>query len=61
MIMLVAKKMKWCAYGPKTLQIRNVQKMNKLYSKLMTLLLSVTFTGTDKHASLLRNPYIDNM
>ncbi len=44
----------------KSLLIRNLQKMNKIESKLVFLLLSVTFTGLGKHTSLIRNPYIKN-
>jgi hypothetical protein len=33
----------------KTLRIRNVSKMDRLLGKRVSLLLSVTFTGSDKH------------
>ncbi len=44
--------------GPvlKKLRIRNLHKMDQFHSKLLPFLLSVTFTGLDKHTSLLRNP-----
>jgi hypothetical protein len=38
----------------KKLRIRNVCKMDRFCSKLESFLLSVTFTGLDKHSSLLR-------
>jgi hypothetical protein len=44
----------------KTLRICNLLKMGRLRSTLMSFLLSVTFTGLDKHTSLLRNPFITN-
>jgi hypothetical protein len=40
----------------KKLRIRNLRKRDKFHSKLVTFLLSDTFTGLDKHTSLLRNP-----
>jgi hypothetical protein len=39
----------------KTWQIHNLLKMDIFCSKLVSFLLSVTFTGLDKHTSLLRN------
>ncbi len=45
----------------KTLKIDNEQKMDRFLGKLVFLLLSVTFTGLDKHTSLLHNPYITNL
>jgi hypothetical protein len=39
----------------KTLWIRNVQEMDSLYNKSVSLLARVTFTGLDKHTSLLCN------
>jgi len=38
------------------LRMCNLQKMNRLCCKQLSLLLSVTFTGMDKHTSLLWNP-----
>jgi hypothetical protein len=38
----------------------NVQKIDKLQSNLMSLLLPVTFTGVYKHTTLLQNLYIIN-
>jgi hypothetical protein len=46
----------------KKLRIRNSRKMDRFRSKIVSFLLSVTFTGLDKHTSfdkctsLLRNP-----
>ncbi len=34
-----------------TLQIHNVQKMDRLHSKIMSFLLSVTYTRLDEHTS----------
>ena len=45
----------WGLYYKK-LRIRNLRKMDKFRSKVVSFLLSVTFTGLDKHTSLLRNP-----
>ncbi len=36
----------------KTLLIRNLQKMNRHFSKQASFLLLVTFTGMDKHTSV---------
>jgi len=49
----------------KTLRISKLQKMDRSHSKLVSFLLSVTFTGLDKHTGLythtsLRDPYIMN-
>jgi hypothetical protein len=41
--------------GSCTLQVPNERKRDTLHSKLMSLLLSVTLTGSDKHSSLPHN------
>ncbi len=46
----------------KTLQIRNLQKMDGFLSKLVSFLQTVTFTGLDKHISRgVRYPRGDNL
>jgi len=35
--------------------------MDRFCSKLVLFLMSVTFTGLDKHTSLLQNPYNKNL
>jgi hypothetical protein len=47
----------WCLYY-KTLQIINVRKIDKLHTKLVSLLLSFSFTGLGKHTSSLHNFFI---
>jgi hypothetical protein len=39
----------------KTLQIHNLHKVDRFQGKLMSFLLSVTFTALDKHTMLLQN------
>jgi hypothetical protein len=42
----------------KEIWIRNLQKMDRFQSKLVTFLMSVTHTSLDKHTNLLQNLYI---
>ncbi len=44
----------------KSLQIRNLQYIDKFHSKLVSFILSVTHTSFDKHTCLLWNLYITN-
>jgi len=62
---------KFTNYGQKTLKltpgacsikiwIHNLRKMDRFRSKLVSFLLSVTFSGLYKHTTLLQNLYITN-
>jgi len=44
----------------KTFRICNVWSMDVLSSKVVFLFLSVTYTGLEKHTSLLQKQYIMN-
>ncbi len=44
----------------KTVWIHNAQKMEKLCSKLVSSLFSITFISPNKHSSLLHDPFVMN-
>jgi hypothetical protein len=49
-----------CGLYYKTLRIRNVPQMEIFRSKLVSFIANHKYTSLEKHASLLRNPYIAN-
>ncbi len=45
----------------KTFRALNLQEMERFCSKTVSFLSSVTYTGLDKHTSLLKSQYITNL